>query len=449
MTRIGVYVLLSGIAFDLAAHYFWQVEYLFPGIRIWSLFLFITGTLLLIASYLQQKRESGFFKTSRVSLTAPGPQTRGLIVGPASATVHSQEPYKIHTPSWLLRMTGTAIVLCAAGILLYSGFRYWLSTRTFTALDVPISLKPGHIRTPSFNINLRGLYYIGIGPDHRFPEDPKCQSAGSDSVLKTHLILYRDGRELGQAEGLPYYGITSFFDADKKGNYSLDIHVLSDASCLDSRHPRLTVWTPSDYSALQFSVECLSGLLILCGLSLLAHSAVAWTKSKLPSASTAAIAISDTGCRIAFTHKPLRRLSALPAFGLFGAFVIVFAGLVPLLYTRFAFVRIPKGLRVSLLNTAPSTTGNDRWSTPIVIRLEDTGPASSPKLFLNSKPVSWGNLPGELKAELARCPEWVVYVEGDDNLAYQYVTSVIDIARGEHAKVILLTPKSEKLLPAH
>lgn len=63
---------------------------------------------------------------------------------------------------------------------------------------MPVSLGRGHIRTGDFNINLKELYYINIDLDYQYPEDAKCEVAGPDSILKTHLILYRDGRVLGE-----------------------------------------------------------------------------------------------------------------------------------------------------------------------------------------------------------------------------------------------------------
>ena len=58
---------------------------------------------------------------------------------------------------------------------------------------------------------------------------------------------------------------------------------------------------------------------------------------------------------------------------------------------------------------------------------------------MNSKATSWNNLAGELKDQLKLRPDWVVYVQGDPNVAWANVVNVMDVAKGLHAKVVLLT----------
>ena len=43
-----------------------------------------------------------------------------------------------------------------------------------------------------------------------------------------------------------------------------------------------------------------------------------------------------------------------------------------------------------------------------------------------------------------RPPGWVVYVEADPNVAWQYAVDVMDIIRGEPAEVVLLTSDTVK-----
>ena len=59
-------------------------------------------------------------------------------------------------------VAGIAIILILLGILLPAGYQRWMNTRTFVALDMPVSLSPGHIKTPDFEINLEGWYEIWI-----------------------------------------------------------------------------------------------------------------------------------------------------------------------------------------------------------------------------------------------------------------------------------------------
>jgi len=164
--RIGVYVILSGVALDLALHNIWGFDYVVPGVGIFGALLFPFGILLLVGGAFLRLREKWDSTLNRVSLTSPGLPAGKLQMGSALRINAAQEPYKIHTDSWLLRTTAIAIILCAAGFSLYFGFKHWLDTRTFEPLNIPVSLSPGHIRTGNFYINLRELYYINVDVDY-------------------------------------------------------------------------------------------------------------------------------------------------------------------------------------------------------------------------------------------------------------------------------------------
>jgi hypothetical protein len=312
--RIGASLVISGAVLDLALHYIWGFAYFIPGVGIFGFLLFPFGISLLAICTFIRLRERGNLTVNRVSLTSPGPHAGTLEMGSESRMITPQEPYKIHTSSRLLRTTAIAIILCAAGIFMYTGFQHWLDTRTFEPLNIPVSLSRGHIKTGNFYINLRDLYYINVDVDYQFPEDAKCEFGGPNSILKTHFILYRDGQLLGQSDGRYYSSIGNFY-ADNKGNYDLDIQVLSDASCLNLRHPRLRIQTPADYSDLRFGVVSLAGILLASGISLLVHSIVAWIIGKQQANRKTPTIFQDASYKIHPLHRPLiKRFAALPPF---------------------------------------------------------------------------------------------------------------------------------------
>ncbi len=439
-------MILSGVALDLALHNLWGFDYVVPGVGIFGALLFPFGILLLVGGAFLRLREKWDSTLNRVSLTSPGLPAGKLQMGSAPRINTAQEPYKIHTDSWLLRTVVIAIILCAAGFSLYFGFKHWLDTRTFEPLNIPVLLSPGHVRTGNFYINLRELYYINVDVDYQFPEDAKCQLAGPDSVLKTHLILYRDGQILGQSDGDKYSSIGYFF-AEKKGDYDLDVQVLTDAGCLNVLNPRIRIQTSPDYSGLQSGVGCLAVILLLAGVSLLAHSIAAWIMGWRSARRKASTIFQDAHYKIYPSPQPLiKRLAPLPPFGLFCATTLAVTAVLPMLVVQFAFGPIPKGVFVSLLGSDFSMTRTGDWTRPIVIRIQEVGPALPPNLYLNSTPVSWESLRYALKAELARRADWTVYVHGDEDIAFRDVVLVMDIIREEHAKVILLTPNTEKLV---
>ena len=107
--------------------------------------------------------------------------------------------------------------------------------------------------------------------------------------------------------------------------------------------------------------------------------------------------------------------------------------------TTAAFVYTPQGLWVRLLKRGPVPQNGDPWTEPLVILAKDGGPGQRPNLYVNSKLVAWEDFDHVLKQELGRRREWVVYVGGDDTVAWQDVVNLIDVARRDHATAYLIT----------
>ncbi len=64
---------------------------------------------------------------------------------------------------------------------------------------------------------------------------------------------------------------------------------------------------------------------------------------------------------------------------------------------------------------------------------------------MNLKLVAWEDFDPALKQELSRRREWVVYVGGDDTVAWQDVVNLIDVARRDHVTAYLITgPQNPK-----
>jgi biopolymer transport protein ExbD len=139
---------------------------------------------------------------------------------------------------------------------------------------------------------------------------------------------------------------------------------------------------------------------------------------------------------------PLKRaISGLPTFGLIGGMTLA---LLAIMMFMMVMPSIPVGLEVHLLKPGAGPSKSDAWTEPLVIWVADAGPSKPPNLYLNSKLVPWDELDHTLKEELGRRRDWVVYVGGDDVLAWQYVATVIDVCRGYHAKVFLVTGNTAK-----
>jgi biopolymer transport protein TolR len=105
----------------------------------------------------------------------------------------------------------------------------------------------------------------------------------------------------------------------------------------------------------------------------------------------------------------------------------------------------PKGLDALVPQppppNAPKNTTPDRT---IVVQLIDRGPGQEPALKINQEDVTWDNLQGRLADVFKTRAEKVMFVKGDDAVAFANVANVIDIAHAAGVdKVGLITAKIE------
>ncbi len=90
----------------------------------------------------------------------------------------------------------------------------------------------------------------------------------------------------------------------------------------------------------------------------------------------------------------------------------------------------------------PPPPGPDKT---IVVRVIATGYGQVPALKINQEDVSWENLEPRLRDIFAPRIEKVMFVKGDDGIAFKSVAEAIDIARAAGVKKIgLMTVKAEE-----
>jgi biopolymer transport protein ExbD len=136
---------------------------------------------------------------------------------------------------------------------------------------------------------------------------------------------------------------------------------------------------------------------------------------------------------------PLRRpISGLPGFGLVGGISYALIAIVMMMMTA-AFVRTPQGVWMRLLKQGAVPQNSDPWTEPLVVLAKYRGPGQRSNLYVNSRLVAWEDFEHVLKQELSQRREWVVYVGGDDNVAWQDVVNLIDVARSDQATAYLIT----------
>jgi hypothetical protein len=427
--RIGIYLILAGLAFDLILHYAGGVEYFIPGIGAFSTLLLPLGLILLVGTAIFQLIALRRERAERISLTSPGPQSGELQVGHGPALSLLEQRVDIGRP--LRRSAWVGVVLVLFGIALFIGIQRWMATRTFTAVDMPVSLAPGRIRTGAFHINLEGEYEIWLRASDSGLIDPKCVAL---TPFDAHWDLYHDGKAVSSSlQGyVPSY-IGEFYSY--QGTYDLDLQILSDSSCLNSGHPRLRIYTSkSDHEGDTTPALWLGVLSIAVGTSLLVFF-VLGHESRSPALTN--ITDSETiEMHFQWAQKlPLKPgLSGLPSFGLVCSLVLSWMVMFHMVFYQGGRFR-SIGITVFVMQQASQAEDRDRWAEPLVLRVQSAGPGlAPPNLFLNSRSLSWDELNSGLKAELGQRSVWT----------WQDAVQAIDAARGLGAKVVLLTSTESK-----
>jgi len=437
--RIGIYLILTGLVFDLILRYAGGVEYFVPGIGVFSTILWPLGLILLVGTAVFQLIALRRERAQRISLTSSGPQSGELQIGPGPAPSRHQQ--RIETGSPLRRSALVGIGLLILGIALFASIRYWMATRTFTPVDMPVSLAPGQIRTGSFLINLEGRYQIRLDASDFNLIDPKCASL---TPFKVRWGLHDRGKVFSsERQGyLPGF-LGDFYSY--KGTYDLDLEVLSDSSCLNSGHPRMKIYTSrSDYEDEATPALWLSALPMAVGTSLLGLFVLAHYRNRLSTATD--ITYSESiGQYFQWAQRlPLKpAFTALPFFGLVCALVLSWLVMFHMVFYEFGRRFRSNGLAVFLMKSVPHPDHIERSAVPLVLKVKFAGPNLPPKIYLNSKPLSWEELDRSLSAELSKQPAKVVYVEADTNLSWQDVLRALDVAHGLNARVVLLTSATQ------
>ena len=77
----------------------------------------------------------------------------------------------------------------------------------------------------------------------------------------------------------------------------------------------------------------------------------------------------------------------------------------------------------------------------IVIQLAETKNGAVPELKINEQPVSWNELEPQLADIFKQRAEKVAFVQGDDEIDFEYVADVIDTARAAGVDRVGLLPK--------
>ena len=159
----------------------------------------------------------------------------------------------------LLRIRiGMALLLIAAAI--YGGWEWWMATRTWVPLDIPVSLARGHIRSPEFKINLDAGFWIFVEVETKVDDEGVSCLTGytSDYCSKNGVRELRASWTLSDRGRVVARGSTDSDQGSRGGmlskarglgNFSvpagdhfvLDVDLPEDNSHFNGGHPRLTI----------------------------------------------------------------------------------------------------------------------------------------------------------------------------------------------------------------
>ncbi len=105
----------------------------------------------------------------------------------------------------------------------------------------------------------------------------------------------------------------------------------------------------------------------------------------------------------------------------------------------------PKGLEALVPQPPPPNTPPQNDNRTVVVQVMVGAEGGKPKLRINQEDVTWDNLSSRLTDIFKTRAERVMFVKGDDNLMFQDVAQVIDIAHGTEVidKIGLITAKIE------
>lgn len=349
---------------------------------------------------------------------------------------------------------GAALIMAAASI--YGGWEWWLATRTWVPLYMPVSLAKGHIRSPEFKINLDAGFWIFVEIETKVDDEgvscltgyasDYCQKNGvrqlhaSWTLSDRGRVVARSSTDDDQGSRGGYLtkarGIGHFLVPSGK-HFVLDVDFPDDNSHFNVGNPRLGIEQSYDW---QFEddrapVILLALLVGIGGVTMVVKREDPGTWLVLPGRSiirNPPMVFDDLRWA---QRLPLRRqFSSIPAFALVAApFLLILL----VIFMIFSHGSPARGLYVSIRKPDRSMPIQQEDDT-VVVRIVDAAPGKVPAIYINSRLSSWGTLSNDLKGQVKIHPQWVVYVQAGPNLPWADVVRAIEVAKAIPAKVVLL-----------
>lgn len=164
------------------------------------------------------------------------------------------------------KLTWSGILCVTLGVSVFLGRYAWIESRTNQPVNMPVSLKPGHVRTPRFHINKDWPFEFRVAAKGRIDHhrliclmgfDIPSDNCTEPTVIRANWTLSDDGEsvahgetsrnlDLGGYEGDGHSEMTAFrrlggSDLKRGHSYVLDVNFTGDGSLLAAADPHLAV----------------------------------------------------------------------------------------------------------------------------------------------------------------------------------------------------------------
>jgi hypothetical protein len=228
-------------------------------------------------------------------------------------------------PKILLRL---ALGFLFLALIVYFYSEHWLKTRIFVPLDVPVNLDTRHLKSPPLQINLRETYFVALWLDYSVDDGYDDGRCNDRALLGSQWRVYRISPKADQPRRLwdSSGELTQVWEYHidrinaSSGRYELEWDLLPAAACLNSRHPRLVIYTgDEDYRGIVAFLQGCCVFVFATGLVLLTF-ATDRALRRISGSNEAPRMLPEMVLRNVLPmakHAPLAPIHGMPHFGLF------------------------------------------------------------------------------------------------------------------------------------
>jgi len=146
----------------------------------------------------------------------------------------------------LQTLVKAGIIAILLAVTVFSLSLYWLTTRTFEPVNIPVKLEGGKIQSVAFRVNLQEDYRVSVNGDYSWTEGKCIDKLWQETDWKVYRLGGRspNNKELwASAEEMRKQNLWPDGFHALRGRYELEWSVPGSAECLNARHPRLSVFT--------------------------------------------------------------------------------------------------------------------------------------------------------------------------------------------------------------